>query len=120
MEFVKATDPDSAIRACKPFPLTDPGDPRYVDFSEQYGLCRGKKNRLVDALKPTNNPPSRHMVLAGPGGSGKSTLVLQSFEKFESEGLYPVHIDVLEMLDPGSIQYSDLLVAMVARCWASR
>lgn len=30
-----ARDNDSAIRACKPFPLVDPGDPRYVDISVQ-------------------------------------------------------------------------------------
>jgi hypothetical protein len=114
MKFEKAKDTEGAVLACKPFPLVEPGDLRYVDLSEPYGLCRGNKNRLVEELKPTDWNPSHHIVLAGPGGSGKTTLVLQSFNQFRKNGLYPVHIDVIETLDPGNIQYSDLLLTMVA------
>jgi hypothetical protein len=114
MSYQIAKTTEEAVRACDSIALDEPGDPRYVDLSERYGLYRGGKNRLVERMRLKEGQSSRHIVLAGAGGSGKSTLVLQSFEVFRNNGLYPIHIDVQNMLDQGDIQYSDLLLSIVA------
>jgi hypothetical protein len=112
----KAKPPIKARWACHPFPLETPGDPRYVDLAELFGLYRGGKNALLNDLDHRNRGRSDfHAVLAGPGGSGKTTLILQSFEEFRKLDFFPVHLDVLDELDPGNIDYSDLLLALVVR-----
>lgn len=106
---------------CEVFPLDEGRAEWYVDLQEQIGLRRGGTedspgvSPLVDEFDPNRRPVGHwlHFALAGPRGSGKSTLVQQSFPRYREMGLYPVHVDVLESLDPSSISYSDLLLTLL-------
>ncbi len=110
----KATNCREARWACEVFPLEEAGDRRYVPLESFLGLCRGGDNALLADLDPRyRDRPSLHMLVAGPRGSGKSTFVIQQFDRCRQLGLYPVHVDVLNALDPGDIQYSDLLLTLV-------
>ena len=115
-EIELAKNAKEARWACDPFPLEIPGDPRYVDLTEYFGLCRGGENTLISDLDPsTRGRPYFHAVLAGPRGVGKSTLILQNFDEFRCRGLFPVYVDILSTLDPSNISYSDLLLTLVTQ-----
>ncbi len=118
MEYRRARSTREARWACEVSPLTEPNDPRYVALEHHLGLRRGDTSLLLADLDP--RAPGRpdyyhhHLALAGPRGSGKSTMMLQSFGKLREMGLFPVNVDVIDALDPGDIGYSDLLLALVA------
>lgn len=114
-EFKLARTAAEGRWACDIFPLEDPGDPRYEPLEKLLGLYRGGSNLLLKDLDPAARRTDRlHMVVAGPRGSGKSTLVLQSFAQCREMGIYPVHVDVLTALDPANIAWSDLLLTLVS------
>lgn len=100
----------------EPAPLDEQQSDWYVDLQSLIGLKRGGRSALVDNFDPAHRPAGTwlHFALAGPRGSGKSTLVQQSFAAYRQLHLHPVHVDVLDALDPSNISYSDLLLTMVA------
>lgn len=114
MNFQKAKTVSKARWACSPYPLDKPNDPRYVDLSSLFGLYRGGNNRLLSYLSPENQErPYVHAFLVGPGGIGKTTLIIQNFNEFEKLNLFPIWVDVIDALDVTSICYSDLLLTLV-------
>jgi len=100
---------------CQPQPLDESQSDWYVDLQHRLGLRIGGANLLTDDFDPAKRPEGRwlHLALAGPRGSGKSTLVQQCFPKYRQLGLHPVHVDVLDALDPASISYSDLMLTLL-------
>jgi len=116
MRYRKATTAAEAVFECNPFALERAGDSRYVDLSDSFGLCPGGRNMLITDLESSvSRQSSFHAVLAGTGGSGKSTLIFQHFDKFKEVGLFPVYVDVIESLDTTDITYSDLMLTLVER-----
>jgi hypothetical protein len=93
------------------------GDQRYVDTTAARG-SEHTRERLAKKLgvDPRTDrflpPTSRHILLFGHRGSGKTTELRVALERLREGRLLIVDVDIATVLDRNNAQYADLLVAM--------
>ncbi|MCP4607900.1 MAG: hypothetical protein GY845_04200 [Planctomycetes bacterium] len=101
-----------AYRACNPHQPLPPDDDRYVDLTENRGVKQIAKT-ITRRIQRSEGDTRIKLLFTGHRGSGKTTELLRLQKELEENKFFTIYMDVEEMLDPGSLSYLDVLVAMV-------
>lgn len=107
-----ATQLKEIPRACVQSPLTDPEDPRWIDFSEARGDQVTELQRLFDWR--TSGDPPVHAAIFSHRGAGKSTEILRLLGRIAGE-YHPLYLEANVEMDPHSIPLEDLLMVIATR-----
>ena len=106
-----------AYRACNPDRPLSAEDDRYVDLSESRGV-----QHIAELItwRVRNSEPTVQVkqLFTGHRGSGKTTELLRLQKELEASRFFTIYMDVEEMLDLGSLNYLDVLVAMARQVQA--
>lgn len=106
-----ATTIAEAYRACNPDKPLSAEDDRYVDLSDSRGV-----QHIAELItwRIQNSEPAVQVkqLFTGHRGSGKTTELLRLQKELEANSFFTIYMDVEEMLDLGSLNYLDVLVAM--------
>jgi hypothetical protein len=106
-----ATTLRTVYAACKPDESLSPDDPRCVDLT----AARGGVNlmgRIAWTISATDPGTFHRQLITGHRGCGKSTEIKQLHALLRDSGLYAVYFDAAEVLDPGDIEYLDVLLGI--------
>ncbi len=108
----QARNVSEAFRTLNPFALVRPGDPWFADLERlvptpHYSISAKLARRL------TADPGGFvHVGLLGHAGMGKTTLARNALAKLANDGLTPIYINALEVLDQTSVEFSDVLLVI--------
>ncbi len=113
-EHRQARNSSEAYWSLNPFEIVGPGDPWFADLErlvprEHYGVAHKLKRKLAAA---PGRPEFVHVGLLGHRGTGKSTLARSALAELSGDGLMPVRIDTLAVLDVGDFVFSDLVLVV--------
>ncbi len=106
-----ANNIDEAYRVCDPDLPLEANDSRYVDLTESRGLKR-IANTITRNINRSADNVQVKMLFTGHRGSGKTTELLRLKEELESNEYFTIYMDVETLLDLGSLNYLDVLVAI--------
>lgn len=103
-ETYNAVDPEQSLQ---------PGDPRYVDFSDWRGDEHAVNMIAQCIVWAEQAKPVRHVkqLVAGHRGCGKTTELLLLKDRLEKEGYFVVYFDSEFEVDMNDVDYADILLA---------
>ena len=113
-----AKDIDETYRACDPDLPLKADDERYVDLAESRGMKHLAKT-ITRNIKRSAEFSQVKMLFTGHRGSGKTTELFRLKKELEDNQYFTLYMDVEELLDLGSLNYLDVLVAMVKQVQAT-
>jgi len=106
-----AVNIDETYRVCDPDLPLKADDERYVDLTESRGM-----KHLAKTITRNINRSAEHsqvkMLFTGHRGSGKTTELFRLKKELEDNQYFTIYMDVEELLDLGSLNYLDVLVAI--------
>jgi len=115
LEIANSTFPadniDDAYNACNPDVPLEPGDPRYLDFTNVRGGFNLAKV-IARRIRRTKLPHFHRQLITGHRGCGKSTELKQLQAQLKNDNFLAVYVDVEEVLDLGDISYLDVLLSI--------
>ncbi len=106
-----ATTIDQVYRVCNPDQPLPPDDERYVDLTANRGVKQIAKT-VTRRIKRSEEDARIKLLFTGHRGSGKTTELLRLQQELEANKFFTIYMDVEEMLDLGSLNHLDVLVAM--------
>jgi GTPase SAR1 family protein len=106
-----AKDIDETYRTCDPDLPLEADDERYVDLAESRGMKRLAKT-IARSIKRSAEHSQVKMLFTGLRGSGKTTELFRLKKELEDNQYFTLYMDVEELLDLGSLNYLDVLVAI--------
>lgn len=97
-----------------PHPPVGPAHPFFADLERlvprtHYGVAH-KLSRLLSAAP--GRPEFVHVGLIGHAGLGKTTLVKSALARLSGEGIRPVYINAIEVVDQQDYTFSDMMLVL--------
>ena len=109
--MTKANNIDDTYRFCDPEQPLNADDDRYIDLSKSRGTPQIAKT-ITRNISRTNEHSHLQLLFTGHRGSGKTTELFRLKKELENKKLFTIYLDVEEILDLGSLNYLDVLVAI--------
>ncbi len=113
----RATDIDSAYRACNPRQPLTAEDERYVDLAESRGTKQLALSVARQIRRSEQEVPVK-LLFTGHRGSGKTTELLRLQRVLEDEKFFTIYMDAEELLALDSLSYLDVLVTLAQQVQA--
>ena len=102
---------DEAYRVCDPDLPLKADDDRYIDLTESRGLKHIAKT-ITRNINRSADYSQVKILFTGHRGSGKTTELFRLKKELENHQYFTIYMDVEELLDLGSLNYLDVLVAI--------
>ena len=106
-----ATNIDEAYRVCNPDLPLKADDMRYVDLTESRGGKHFAKS-ITRNISRSDEYAQVKILFTGHRGSGKTTELFRLKHELEKNKFFTIYMDIEEILDLGSLNYLDVLVAI--------
>lgn len=111
MNTTIASNIDEAYRACNPDIPLKADDSRYVDLAESRGT-KHFATSIARNIKRCEPDTQLKVLFTGHRGSGKTTELFRLKQELDNHQFFTIYMDIEEILDLGSLNYLDVLVAI--------
>lgn len=111
MSIKIAKNIDEAYRVCDPDLPLKAEDERYVDLTESRGMKHIAKT-VTRNIRRSDEHSQVKVLFTGHRGSGKTTELFRLKKELMDNQYFTIYMDVEELLDLGSLNYLDVLVAI--------
>lgn len=106
-----ANNIDDTYRICDPDLPLKADDKRYVDLTESRGMKHIAKT-ITRNIRRSDEHSHVNILFTGHRGSGKTTELFRLKHELEENKFFAIYMDIEELLDLGSLNYLDVLVAI--------
>lgn len=106
-----ANNIDDAYRVCNPDLPLKADDTRYVDLTQSRGLKHIAKT-ITRNISRSDEHSQVKILFTGHRGSGKTTELFRLKNELENNQFFTIYMDSEALLDLGSLNYLDVLVAI--------
>jgi len=111
MPYEVANNIDETYRVCDPDLPLKVDDKRYVDLTKSRGTRHIAKTIAKNILRSDQRAHVK-TLFTGHRGSGKTTELYRLKNELEEKKFFTIYMDIEELLDLGSLNYLDVLVAI--------